>query len=203
MDRYEARRIHGKSFDYSKAVYRGAQELITITCPTHGDFQQTAHNHLTGFKCQKCATEKMSSKFSYGLGGFIARAKAVHGELYDYRNVRYVNTQTKVTVICPLHGPFEVYPLHHIRGIKCGQCQKDLKRNTREQFISAARLIHGHRYDYDQVVLVMERRVSIEPDDNDFFLFCTRMPVHMSVRMFTHVSIRTRPSGRETMGSAS
>ena len=38
---------------------------------------------------------------------FIARAKAVHGDKYDYTLVNYVNCTTKVKIICPIHGVFE------------------------------------------------------------------------------------------------
>lgn len=42
-------------WDYSKTVYTGARDLLDITCPVHGDFQQTQSNHLGGkIGCTKC-----------------------------------------------------------------------------------------------------------------------------------------------------
>ena len=38
---------------------------------------------------------------------FISKAIGVHGNKYDYSKVEYVNTLTKVTIICPIHGEFE------------------------------------------------------------------------------------------------
>ena len=38
---------------------------------------------------------------------FIAKAKAVHGDKYDYSKVNYVKNTTKVTIICKIHGEFE------------------------------------------------------------------------------------------------
>jgi len=37
---------------------------------------------------------------------FVARAKAVHGDSYDYSQVDYRGASQKVKIICPLHGPF-------------------------------------------------------------------------------------------------
>ena len=34
---------------------------------------------------------------------FIKKAKAVHGDKYDYSLVEYKNSITKVKIICPIH----------------------------------------------------------------------------------------------------
>ena len=36
----------------------------------------------------------------------IERARAVHGDKYDYSHVNYQNADIKVEIICPKHGPF-------------------------------------------------------------------------------------------------
>ena len=64
--------------------------------------------------------------------GFIAKAKAVHGDRYDYSKVKYVNNKTKVIIICPLHGEFSQVPINHLRGNECPKCSKikATKNNT-------------------------------------------------------------------------
>lgn len=42
----KARLIHGDKYDYSRSVYVKAKEKICIICPIHGEFWQTARNHL-------------------------------------------------------------------------------------------------------------------------------------------------------------
>ena len=37
---------------------------------------------------------------------FIQRSINIHKDVYDYSKVNYINTTTKVIVICPLHGEF-------------------------------------------------------------------------------------------------
>ena len=34
------------------------------------------------------------------------RAKAIHGNKYDYSKIEYKNCDTKVCIICPIHGEF-------------------------------------------------------------------------------------------------
>ena len=47
--------LHGDKYDYSKTIYTGSLNKLTITCPHHGDFEQTAGEHMTkGYGCRHC-----------------------------------------------------------------------------------------------------------------------------------------------------
>lgn len=120
----EARAIHGEKYDYSKVKYVGNKGKVIITCPIHGEFQQRAIEHLRSCGCTKCA--KDNSKRSRGCGKdiFIEKAKAIHGDKYDYSKVQYINSYTPVTIICPVHGEFERLPMRHIEAkAGCPICQ--------------------------------------------------------------------------------
>lgn len=54
---------------------------------------------------------------------FIQKARAVHGDKYDYSKVEYVNSSTKVIIICPIHGQFKQSPHDHLSGYGCPHCQ--------------------------------------------------------------------------------
>lgn len=54
---------------------------------------------------------------------FINRAKLIHGDKYDYSEVNYINSSTKVKIICPIHGGFEQIPNNHLRGVGCFRCK--------------------------------------------------------------------------------
>ena len=57
--------IHNNKYDYSKTVYTGSLNKLTITCPHHGDFEQKALDHMTkGRGCQQCGRIS-SAKNSY------------------------------------------------------------------------------------------------------------------------------------------
>lgn len=82
---------------------------------------------------------------------FIEKARKVHGDKYDYSKVEYVNTKTKVCIICPIHGEFWTTPNKHLSSKQgCAECAGNKKINT-EMFIEKARKIHGDKYDYSKV----------------------------------------------------
>ena len=70
----------------------------------------------------------MSHKLT--LDEFIKRSKGVHGNKYDYSEVNYVNTKTKVVIICPKHGAFNQKPEKHMAGQGCPLCSNDKLEET-------------------------------------------------------------------------
>ena len=92
---------------------------------------------------------------------FIAKAKAVHGNRYDYSKVKYVDSKTKVCIICKEHGEFWQQPSNHLHGIRCPQCGKEARRAMRtlpaEDFFISAKAVHGDKYDYSRVKYVNKK----------------------------------------------
>lgn len=88
---------------------------------------------------------------------FINKAKEIHGDFYDYSNVEYINSNTPVRIICPIHGEFEQLPSVHINKKRhgCPSCMRDklslLFSNSVDEFINRAKEIHGDKYDYSEV----------------------------------------------------
>ncbi|QZI89479.1 hypothetical protein SIPHO062v1_p0035 [Vibrio phage PS17B.1] len=89
---------------------------------------------------------------------FIERSRTVHGDRYDYSFVKYVNTVTKVEIVCKTHGVFKQVPNSHMNGNGCRSCSYEVVREVHaagsEKFIIKARQIHGDTYDYDHVEYV-------------------------------------------------
>lgn len=86
---------------------------------------------------------------------FLIRAEEIHGDLYDYSYVEYLNTGTPVRIICPKHGEFMCSPRNHLRPEKprgCPKCGRDrqIKFATKpfDEFVSVAKKIHYGRYQY-------------------------------------------------------
>ena len=147
----DAKKVHGDKYDYSKAIFTRMADKVTIICPEHGAFEQRAIEHLEGSGCPKCALQKRTMTKE----DFIARANIIHHSKYDYSKVVYVNTETKVCIICPEHGEFWQTPHMHLDGQgcpKCGMINSTNKRTKRvKQFITEAQKIHGNKYDYSKV----------------------------------------------------
>ena len=150
----KAKKIHGNKYNYSKSEYKGSKELICIICPEHGEFWQTPNNHLNGKGCKKCAAKsRWEKRHKTTTEEFIEKAKKVHGEKYNYSNVKYVNSQSKVCIICPEHGEFWQTPNAHLNGQGCPNCDKSCKL-TKKTFIEKAKKVHGEKYNYSNVKYV-------------------------------------------------
>lgn len=49
---------HGSTYDYSKTVYKGTRNDVTIICSIHGEFRQKAGQHISGVGCPACGSRQ-------------------------------------------------------------------------------------------------------------------------------------------------
>lgn len=150
-----AKQVWGDKFDLSKAIYRGRKQKIEVVCPKHGSFFPSATNFLAGWGCKQCGIEARAEKRTSNTEEFIEKARKLYGDLYDYSKVDYVNSRTKVIIVCKKHGEFSVTPSNFLQGYTCRKCGYECNAlnatKTTEQFISDAQKIHGETYDYSLV----------------------------------------------------
>lgn len=118
--------IHGGRYIYDKTKYVKRNQKVIITCPEHGDFEQTPGNHLYGYGCPVCAgVNKLTPEI------FRVKAKTVHGDKYDYSLVTGdISSHRKVTIICPEHGAFQQTPTGHLSGKGCLKCTVQKREET-------------------------------------------------------------------------
>ena len=145
-----AHEVHNGKYDYSKVKYINAFTKVCIICPEHGEFEQIPNNHLQGQGCPKCCGVYVPTTEEW-----IASARKVHGDKYDYSKAEYVNSKTKVCIICPKHGHGEFWqnPKHHLSGCGCPKCC-GVYVPTTEEWIASARKVHGDKYDYSKAEYV-------------------------------------------------
>ena len=142
----KARKVHGSKYDYSKVEYINNKTKVCIICPIHGEFTQTPHNHISQKQgCPVCGGSKQLTTEE-----FIEKAKLIHGYNYDYSKVKYVNSVTKVCIICPIHGEFWQKSSNHLRGCKCPKCTHRSYRYSIDEFIEKSCKMHGNKYDYSK-----------------------------------------------------
>lgn len=83
---------------------------------------------------------------------FIKRAIRTHSNKYDYSMIKYVNSLTKIKIICPIHGEFWQTPNNHIIEKQgCPKCPHRSYKKTTEEFIKDAKEVHGGKFDYSKV----------------------------------------------------
>lgn len=77
---------------------------------------------------------------------FIAEAKEIYGDRYDYSKVDYKNKEHRVTIVCPVHGDFQVYAREHLDGKGCPKCEKG------EKFLLKLKEKFGDKFGLDEFV---------------------------------------------------
>lgn len=185
-----AREKHGDKYDYSRVHIEGMLKKVVIICPLHGAFTQSPQHHLRG-GCNRCGQANARATQAAARNAdpdfrdrkrrrkaFIARARTVHGDRYDYSRVVYVNVSTKVEVVCRKHGAFFVTPDNHFRS-GCPKCWAELKPEKcggllaarKTDFLRRAKDKYGTRYDYQFVEYVNAHKkvLIICPEHGGFF----------------------------------
>ena len=123
----KARLVHGDRYDYSKTVYANNRKKVTITCPTHGDFEQNPSSHIKGYGCTRCSGGGSAKS---NTEEFIEKAKLKHGDRYSYEKTDYIVTRKKVVITCRVHGDFEQLPDLHLFGKGCPRCGREKRGAT-------------------------------------------------------------------------
>ena len=59
---------------------------------------------------------------------FVADARNVHGDKYDYQFVEYQTAEDLILIVCPKHGPFHQRPKIHLSGCGCPACDSDERK---------------------------------------------------------------------------
>jgi hypothetical protein len=137
-------------------AYVDQQTPVTIICRRHGPFTQHPTVHLQGKGCRTCGLESGAVARRSDTRTFVARSREVHAYTYVYDFVDYKGALKPVTILCPLHGPFQQTPASHLAGKGCNECGNEssaaMQTWTDEQFRSRAHSMHGERFDYSWVV---------------------------------------------------
>lgn len=111
-------KIHGDKYDYSKVTYTNNDTKVIIKCHEHGEFLQNPQSHLDGSGCPKCKNVSVPTKDE-----LLEKFNKIHKNKYNYPNLIYNNSVTKIEITCPKHGSFFQEPYSHLRGCGCPNCK--------------------------------------------------------------------------------
>lgn len=109
---------------------------------------------------------KMKNK----LEKFIKKSQKTHGKKYDYSKVEYINSETKVCIICHEHGEFWQTPVAHVRGRGCPICsnkRRGKRTENTENLIEKCMKVHNNKYSYENTEYI-----------NADTKICVTCPVH-------------------------
>lgn len=113
---------HGLRYDYSlnEKEYNSKNKL-KIICKTHGLFEQSYSDHVKGGGCPTC----YKSHKETSINDFLYDSIKIHGNAYSYEYVfdDFVNTLSKIRIICEKHGMFQQNANDHRKGAGCPACK--------------------------------------------------------------------------------
>ncbi len=155
----KAKAVHGDKYTYDKCVYTRSVDKVTITCPSHGDFTQSARAHLRSSGCSECGRQRQIESATLNTTDFVSKAKDVHGERYDYSQTDYTESRAEVLIICRVHGSFRQISANHLQGNGCKKCSSlttavavsAANRSNTTDFVEKAQQKHGDLYGYEKV----------------------------------------------------
>ena len=134
-----AKEVHPNNLDdYSLIDYVNLSTKINIKCNIHGNYPSLPADHIGGHRCSKCSKDKLSLQFRLTLDEFIKRSNIIHNNFFDYSEVKYINTDIKVDIKCPIHGIFPQTPHNHLNGAKCPTC----KTKTESKLLEKIKIIY-------------------------------------------------------------
>ena len=145
------RSIFGDRYSYEKVVYKAMKVPITLVCHEkdangieHGEFSMRPDNIFSSNQgCPRCFDDRRSRLQRKPTKKFIEEATKVHGGIYEYHKVEYINGRTKVCIVCPIHGDFWQSPTNHLKGKGCPYCSGNAKKWNKETCEQEAR-----KYEY-------------------------------------------------------
>lgn len=162
----KAKNIYGNKFDYSKINYVNNTTKIFITCKTHNTgFWQTPHCHLRANGCPKCQKEAKLNKVINAQNKFIHDSIKIFNNFYDYSKVNYLNNETRVKIICPIHGEFEQLPNNHLQGCGCPKCNSSRLEIETENLLKQNHIYYQTQKRFNWLIGHKNGKMSL-----DFFL---------------------------------
>jgi hypothetical protein len=134
----KARAIYGDRYDYSKVIYTGNKNNVTIICSIHGEFESNAGNFIHGHDCYKCSMiENGNHKNEIAKKTFLERARKIHGNDYEYLS-EYESAFKKMKMRCTKCGRiFYQTPSNHlhVNGYGCQLCKTSKGELQIEKFL--------------------------------------------------------------------
>jgi len=133
---------HGDKYDYSLVEYSGSQNKVKIIFEGKVYEQKAgAHIHSSGL-VERVILKKTTNQF-------IKEANEIHNFLYDYSKVKYVNNQTKVKIVCKIHGDFEQVSSSHLSGAGCSHCNESKGEKKISKFLDINQIEYVRQKKFD------------------------------------------------------
>ena len=143
--------VHKGKYTIPEQKYKNNRTSIRIICPDHGEFLQRPCSHARGEGCPQCAYQQNGDRCRYTLDVVRKKSNEVHNGKYTIPDQEYVNKDTPIEIICPIHSSFWQRPGDHTTNcIGCPKCaieqNADRRRHTLDDIRKKSIEVHGEKY---------------------------------------------------------
>lgn len=161
--------------NFSKSIYTGWQCKVIVILDDFGEIEVSARTLLSG--------KWKGGKYKWNTNKFIYEAKKKFPDKdYDYSKVDYKNNDTKVTIICPIHGEFKIRPGDFLRQTGCPLCKPKSKR---EVFISNWLKENNIQFQHDYYISLSNgRKAAIDFVINNVYIEYNGIQHYKDVKQF-------------------
>lgn len=129
---------HNFLYEYPRFIYKDAEQIITVKCKKHGEFQQKILNHYSGAGCSRCSVEGKADVNRWDKEKLIVKLQSIRNDKYEYRIPEYKTTKDLIEVVCPKHGVFKMRISQLLLGSGCPKCIKRKGGYSRGDFVKAS-----------------------------------------------------------------
>ena len=150
-----ASKKHSNKFSYIESTWEGFEKSTSVVCPTHGQFNMIARQHIAQkHGCPQCAMNYSRVKAKERRlthTEFLKRANTIHGDKYSYVSECTI-ASAYIDINCSTHGIFNQTAQAHLSGQGCPACGKEkahlARRMSFATFVEKGRRRFNDKFTY-------------------------------------------------------
>lgn len=100
---------------------------------------------------------------------FIDRCIKIHGDIFGFEKLNYINNHTKITLKCSKHGYFDIRPSNILIGRGCVECGKFQSQKANINKHNEAKAKNNKYFNKEKyyILKIKDKEVFIDSDDID------------------------------------
>jgi hypothetical protein len=150
--------VHQNKYTYEKVIYVTSKINVIITCPIHGDFNQTPNAHICNRGCPICASSTGELKIQRWLkeNGIDFVRQKIFKTAYPYNKLRFDFFLPTQNILIEFNGAQHYRPVDYFNGLIGYNKQVDSDKRKKEfSNINKIRLVVIPYWDFEKTEQIL------------------------------------------------
>lgn len=129
----EKLKIDNPTLDSSGIEYKNSRSRIKVRCKICNHIWEPKAGMLIGAgktSCPICGKNKRKKGPRISAAEWWERSSKKHNNKYTCDLSKYVDQNTLILIVCPIHGEFQQKPVYHLHGRGCPECGRHSGNST-------------------------------------------------------------------------